>query len=67
MAQYKFNIGDRVRFKSNANSDSFAGKVFTITGQTWFNGPCYYLDLPVYISYGNSWMFSETEFEGKVE
>jgi hypothetical protein len=71
MVEHKYNIGDKVRFKSNLIGDkdyeSLAGKVVTITGQSWFNGPCYYVDLPVYFPSRDYWTFSEDSFEGKVD
>jgi hypothetical protein len=71
MAEYKYNIGDRVRFKTNYfindTCESLEGKVFTITGQSWFNGPTYYVNLPVYFPSRDFYTFPEDAFEGKVE
>lgn len=71
MEKYKYNIGDRVRFRSNLIGDrdyeSLAGKVVTITGQSWFNGPCYRVDLPAYFPSRDHWMFTEDSFESKVD
>ena len=63
--KYKFNIGDRVRFKKTVMNDNLAGKVFTITGQSWFNGPVYYVDLPVYFPSRDFWTFPESDFENE--
>ena len=71
MTKYKYNVGDRVRFKTNFFTDpafeSLEGKVFTVTGQSWFNGPTYYVDLPRYFPSRDFCTFSEEAFAGKVE
>jgi hypothetical protein len=70
MAKYKFNIGDRVRFKTNyftsSDCESLEGRVFTITGQSWFNGPTYYVNLPVYFPSRTFCTFSEDAFEDTI-
>ena len=71
MVEYKYNIGDKVRFRTNYFMDdtcaSLEGKVFTITGQTWSNGPAYRVNLPVYYPLRDYYIFSEDAFVGKVD